>query len=151
MSTASTVETVAKGANTFVKVTHEDRVDWISFTTLLAAQEAAAAIELGFADAQTIKLDPFFDRFMEHHAIPNLRPRTVSRYSAVYDGQIRSILGEKTLAISPKDVEAFRVKLKAQGENNHHIDSATDVLSAILGIGVKWTYIKSNPVNNLDS
>jgi hypothetical protein len=148
----NTTETVAKGRNNFVKVSRDDRVDWISFTTSAAANEAAAAIELGFSDAKTISLDAFFDRFMAFHAIPNLRMRTVSRYRAVYDGQIRSILGAKAMAaISLKDVKDLRARLKAQGESNRHIDSATDVLSAILGVGVKWKYLKANPINDLDS
>lgn len=152
MSSTTTVETMAKGRNSFVKVTCQDRVDWISFTTPLAAQEAAVAIGLGAKDAQTVTLDAFFNRFMEHHCIPNLRPRTASRYRAVYDAQLRGILGAKPLAkLTLSDVEGLRTTLKAQGESNRHIDSAVDVLSAILGVSVKWRYIASNPVNRLDS
>lgn len=147
------VVTVASGQNAFVKVIHDDgRTDWIRFKTADAAGHAATAIELGFSDRETISVSEFFNRYMEHHAIPSLKPETVASYRRTFDSHLRASLGDRPLAdLSVQDVKGFIEAMRKDGSGNRRIAPMLEVLSAILGVAVKWSYLFHNPVNDLDA
>lgn len=146
------VDVIASGRNSYVQVTNEgESAKWVGFKTELAAHEAAKAMEAGYSDPEPITLGTFFDRFMAHHAIPNLSPETVQRYHAVYEGHIRVSLGDTLLpSIQSADVKVLAASLEDAGQSKRRTKSVMDVLSAVLGIGVKWDYIESNPVDGVD-
>jgi len=143
---------VAKGHNSYVQLVHDDgHTEWVDFNNEAAAQEAATAIELGFTDASNVTLAQFFDRFMIFHSIPNLAKKTTSRYSHVFERDIRPILGEVPIAeIQPTTVESYMDALRKAGSSNRTIASSLNVLSATLGVACKWRYITSNPVDKID-
>lgn len=149
----SKAQAVASGQNAFVKVVHDDgQTEWIRFKTADAAGHAATAIQLGFSDRETITVSEFFDRYMEHHAIPRLRPDTVASYRRTFDSHLRASLGERPLAdLDIQDVKGFIEVMRTDGSGNRRIAPMLEVLSAILGVAVKWSYLSCNPVNELDA
>jgi hypothetical protein len=149
----SSVDLVAKGHNAFVSVTHDDGlIEWVPFKTQLAAEEASQAMKLGLEDATDVTLAAFYNRYMSHDAIPNLRPGTVDDYSRVFEAHIRPFIGDKVLSsITADDVRGLEDTLRANERSNRQITRAQHVLSTIMGTAVKWRYIPLNPVNYIDA
>lgn len=147
------IEMLAKGQNSYVRLTDDDgRTEWIRYKTAVAAEEAAEAIREGEVDRETVTLGQFFDRFMAHHSMPNLKADTVSHYLRVFDGQVRSILGDIKLAeLSLREVELLIESLRKAGKSNRQIASILNILSSILGVAVKWKYIGGNPMDHFDA
>lgn len=147
------IEVMAKGQNSYVKLTDDDgRTEWIRYKTAVAVEEAAEAIRAGEVDRETVTLGQFFDRFMAHHAMPNLKGDTVSHYLRVFDGQVRGVLGDVKLAeLSLRKVELLIESLRRAGKSNRQIASILNILSSILGIAVKWKYIGANPMDRFDA
>lgn len=147
------IEVLVKGQNSYVKLTDDDgRTEWIRYETPVAAAEAAEAIQAGEVDRETITLGQFFDRFMTHHAMPNLKDDTVSNYLRVFDGQVRGVLSNfKLTELSLREVELLVESLRKAGKSNRQIASILNILSSILGRAVKWKYIGANPMDHFDA
>lgn len=146
------VETVLSGNTPYVKATTlGGEVDWISFRTPHAAEQAAKAMQ-ALADMDVeITLSVFFDIFMQYHAIPNLKGDSVRHYVTTFTSYIKEPLGAVVLKhLTVDEVTGLMRRMAEKGSSNRKVAGVVNVLSAILGKAVKWRYLSSNPVDNVD-
>lgn len=147
------VKTVVSDQNALVKVVYDDgRTEWKRFENADIANHAAIAIELGFSDRETVTVSEFYDRYVEHYCVPKLKPETVAGYGRVFNSHLRESFGGRTLAdLNIDDVTGFIKTMRADGCGNRRIAPMLEVLSAMLGVAVRWSYISRNPLNDLDA
>lgn len=61
------------------------------------------------------------------------------------------ILAISQAELTVGDVKMLIAQLESEGHSDRRITPIIEVLGAALGVAVKWKFIKSNPVNELDA
>jgi integrase len=104
------------------------------------------------ADDQATRAAPtvrqLAEDYLEHHALPKKRSRSVRNDRSMIDRIILPRLGGKKVgAVQPQDIHALHVSMK---ETPYQANRALALLSKMFSLAVKWGWRSGNPVKGIE-
>jgi hypothetical protein len=86
--------------------------------------------------------------YLEQHAVPKKRPRSVTNDRSMIDRIILPRLGSKKVAaIQSRDVHSLHVSMK---QTPYQANRLLALLSKMLSLAVKWGWRSDNPVRGIE-
>ena len=86
--------------------------------------------------------------YLERHAVPKKRPKSVRDDRAMLDNSILPKLGAKKVdAIGRRDVEAIQVAMK---DRPYQANRVLSLLSKMFNLAVEWKWRSDNPAKNVE-
>lgn len=108
---------------------------------LIAKNQDPLEMRVSLREAPTVKA--LCDDYLERHARPHKRPRSVSDDESMIENHIKPKLGAlKVAAVGRRDIEAIHQSLK---KHPYRANRVLALLSKMFSLAVEWEWIGRNP------
>jgi integrase len=103
--------------------------------------------ELGLLDSGKQTLAEFAHEWFQIYAIPNLAPKTLQVYAALWDRHVLPRIGGLRLSeLTPLAAQSFQAELRSAGLGDPTIIKTMSLLQNVLARAVAWQQIALNPI-----